>query len=46
LAVSGAGADFSRIGRQMGELGIRVLHGEDTAPIPDALLASAKLVVK
>ena len=33
-AMFGAGADFYAIGRQMGQLGTRVLHGEDTARIP------------
>jgi len=33
-AMMGAGADFYLVGRQMGELGARVLRGEDTARIP------------
>jgi putative ABC transport system substrate-binding protein len=71
-ALAGAGADFYQVGQQMGELGTRVLRGEDTANIPisytlpkyyafnltvlpslkdqwripDALISSAKLVVK
>lgn len=35
-ALAGAGADFYQIGRQMGQLGTRVMQGEDTARIPIA----------
>jgi ABC-type uncharacterized transport system substrate-binding protein len=37
-ALAGAGADFYQVGRQMGELGTRVLEGEDTAHIPISYL--------
>jgi putative tryptophan/tyrosine transport system substrate-binding protein len=33
-ALAGAGADFYAVGRQMGQLGTRVMRGEDTATIP------------
>jgi putative ABC transport system substrate-binding protein len=33
-ALMGVGADFYTIGRQMGELGVRVMRGEDMARIP------------
>ena len=33
-ALAGAGADFYAVGRQMGEMGTRVLRGEDTARMP------------
>jgi putative ABC transport system substrate-binding protein len=33
-ALFGAGPDYYQIGRQMGTLGARVMHGEDTAKIP------------
>ncbi|HWD00661.1 MAG TPA: ABC transporter substrate-binding protein [Candidatus Sulfopaludibacter sp.] len=33
-ALAGAGADFYQVGRQMGQLGTRVMRGEDTARIP------------
>lgn len=33
-ALAGAGADFYAVGRQMGQLGTRVMRGEDTTTIP------------
>ena len=33
-AMAGAGADFYAVGRQTGQLGVRVIRGEDTARIP------------
>ncbi len=33
-ALYGAGADFYRVGQQMGELAVRILNGEDPANIP------------